>query len=355
MVMFMNRFLTIILALALGMAIPPDDRLARGFGGFGGGGFHGGSFGGGGFDRSSYGGGGFDRGGYCGGGFDRSSYGGGSFDRSSYGGGDFDRSGFGGGSVDRSSYSGGFDRGGDYGGASYAGYGGSVNRGQLNSFLGLPTDGGFHAASGDYGYHGAVAGSQVRRHGGGASARAYQGPEDVTVMHGEAGVQGAAIGPGGAAAGERFAGGTAIRTPSGNVYTHGTETGRGIATGPYGATAGRYATARTGVNGSTIAGRGYAAYGTRACTPTYCHGAGAVVTAGCRPVECTWGPALRILRLCRAGYLAADWLLRPGAGRLGHGLCVAGAASAPNLSPTTMAATSSTRTTASTSKTNRTK
>ena len=95
--------------------------------------------------------------------------------------------------------------------SSFAG-GGSVNRSQLNSFLGLPTDGGFHADAG-------------------AEASVYQAAGGATIAHGSAGVQGAAVGPEGAAAGGRYVSGTAVKGPDGNVYTHDTTAGRGVAAG----------------------------------------------------------------------------------------------------------------------------
>ena len=168
-----------------------------------------------------------------------------------------------------------------------------MNRGQLNSFLGLPTDGGFHAAAG-------------------AEGHVYQGPGGTTIAHGTAGVRGAAVGPEGAAAGGRYASGTAIRGPEGNVYTHDTTAGRGVAADSNGVAAGRYATNRTAVNGTAVAGHGYAgygAYGTHPWSATYYH---AQALAGRNwfygnhlytPGWCTihpwaWSPA---------GYAAADW------------------------------------------------
>ncbi len=152
----MRRSLCITLFLIVAVAATDSDALARGFGGFHGGG--GRSFGGGGWGGGrSYGGG--ERG-----------YGGGYGGDRDYGG---ERS-FGG-------YSGGY-RGGDefggyraggfasegdrFGGDSFSGfrgdsYGGSLSRGSLNSFLGLPTDGGMHAASGAA-WHGDASGGIYR-------------------------------------------------------------------------------------------------------------------------------------------------------------------------------------------------
>ena len=171
----------------------------------------------------------------------------------------------------------------------HAGYGGSVNRGQLNSFLGLPTDGGFHAA-------------------GGAEGHVYQGPGGTTVAHGAAGVQGAAVGPDGAAAGGRYASGTAIRGPEGNVYTHETTAGRGVAAGPDGVAAGRYAAAG---RPSTACGRRPRLCGLRHASlvahllPCPGHGRPGLVLRQSlyTPGWCTIHP----WAWCPAGYAAADW------------------------------------------------
>ena len=248
----MNKFITAALVLTLGIVLAPASSFGRGFGGFHGGGFSGGGFGG----------GGFHAGGMEAGGFHADNFGGGAYRADSFAG----------------------------GGYRAGGYGGSVNRGQLDSFLGLPTDGGFHAAAG-------------------AEGHVYQGPGGTTVAHGAAGIQGAAVGPYGAATGGRYASGTAIRGPEGNVYTHDTTAGRGNAADSSGVAAGRYATSRTAVNGTAVAGRGYAAYGTHPWSPTYYHSqalAGRNWLYGNHlytPGWCTihpwaWTPA---------GYAAADW------------------------------------------------
>jgi hypothetical protein len=75
------------------------------------------------------------------------------------------------------------------------------------------------------------------------------------VAHGSAAAQGAAVGPGGAAAGGRYASGTAVEGPRGNVYTHDTTASRGAAVGPQGFEAGRSAS-----TGSTFEGAGGATY-----------------------------------------------------------------------------------------------
>jgi len=185
--------LTTLILLVTLTTIPTTSH-ARGFGGFHGGGFSGG-----------FGGGGSFRGGSFGGGFGGDRFGGGSFGGDRFGGGDFggDRfnGGFGGDRV------GGFDNiGGDRFGSSgnfrsddlssvrngigfrAGGYGDSLSRGQLDNFLGLPTDSGLHAASGV------------------ASDR-------------------------GVAAGRGVASGTVVKGPDGGVYAHGSIAGRGVAAG----------------------------------------------------------------------------------------------------------------------------
>ena len=162
----MNRaFCLMTFLCCAALAALGTDAYGRGFGGFGGGGgfhggFGGGGFGGGGF-RGGFGGGGFDRRGY--GGFDRGGFGGGDFNRGNFGG-DFDRGGFGGDSgFNRSDFgNGSFGqrasgfRGNDAGNWNRGNFGngnwsqdanryGSVNRSQVNNFLGLPTDGGLGA------------------------------------------------------------------------------------------------------------------------------------------------------------------------------------------------------------------
>ncbi len=162
-------------ALALVVVSEPvqERAFARGFGGGFGGGFHGGfgggGFGGGGFGGFRGGGGfgggggfrGFGGGGYGGfrggdfGGFNRGNFGGEGFRGGDSGGFNNFRSGEGG-FGDRQSIGyrgnnfGGFDNGvrntGEFGGDAGRWNGGSVNRSQLNSFLGLPTDGGLGAA-----------------------------------------------------------------------------------------------------------------------------------------------------------------------------------------------------------------
>ena len=278
------------------MALVPTAGFARGFGGFHGGGFSGGGFHAGGFSGGSFGGyhaDSFGGGSFGGDAFRGDSFSGGGVRADSFSGGGFRADSFGGDSFGgaRADFSGGFDRaGGATAGSFRAGDYGSVDRGQLNSFLGLPTDGGFHAAAG-------------------AEGHVYQGAGATTVVHGSAGVRGAAVGPEGAAAGSRFASGTAVKGPEGNVYTHETTAGRGIAAGPNGVEAGHYAGSRTGVNGTTVAGRGYGAYGTHPWSPTYYHAQALsgrswcygnhIYTAGwCGAHPWAWLPV---------GYAAADW------------------------------------------------
>ncbi len=141
---------------------------ARGFGGFrGGGGFGGGGFGGGGFRGG--GGGGFRGGDFGGGDFGRGGFGGGDFGRGDFGGGDSNRGGFGGeggfGRSDEGNFNGmgqrassgyrggdasGWNRDGSGGGnwgANAGRFGGTVNRGQLNNFLGLSNGAGAGAGA----------------------------------------------------------------------------------------------------------------------------------------------------------------------------------------------------------------
>ena len=173
-------------------------------------------------------------------------------------------------------------------GSSFAS--GSVNRSQLSSFLGLPTDGGFHADAG-------------------ADAHVYQAPGGTTIAHGSAAVQGEAVGPEGAAAGGRYASGTAVKGPEGNVYTHDTTAGRGVAAGPNGVTAGRYTATGTAVNGAAVAGRGYAAYGTHPWSATAYH-AQALAGQGWFYGNHLYTPAWSAVHpwaWTPAGYAAADW------------------------------------------------
>lgn len=247
--------------LAVLLALPcltPGGVLARGFGGFGG--FHGGGYGGGGFHAGGFEGGGFH------GGFEGGGYGG-------YHAGGFEAGGFHEGGYDAGGYhAGGFDAGGYHAGGysgwdsgrfssgSYAAH----TSGQVDSFLGLPTDGGFHAAAG----------------GWGASMHAYQGPLGTTVVHGSAGAADAAVGPGGAAAGGRYASGTAVRGPEGNVYARGTAVG-GVAGG----------------------------YGTHYCSATWSRAQGLAVNRGFwnHPAFTAGWAGAHPWAWCPAGYTAAAW------------------------------------------------
>jgi hypothetical protein len=167
-----SYFLPLTFLMVLG--VPQNDAFARGFGGFRGGGggfggFHGGG-GFGGFHGGGFGGGGF--GGYHGGGF-----GSGGFHEGGYGGGDFggyrggqeggfgrseagNYAGFGqrGYSGYRGDDAGGWGRGGSEWSGGSGRWGGSVSRGQLNSFLGLPTDAGMNVAHGTFANHGLESG-----------------------------------------------------------------------------------------------------------------------------------------------------------------------------------------------------
>ena len=228
----MNQSIRIALALLLGLAVAPSDVFARGFGGFGGGGFHAGGFGGGGF-------GGYHGGGFAGGGGSHA----GGFDAGGFHAGGFDAGGFHAGGFDASGF-----HGGDFEGVQRAGgFGGSLDRGELNSFLGLPTDGGMHAAGGAFSEGGFASGADgAAAWRGGAAGHVYQGQDGTTIAHGTAGIQGASIGPGGVAAGGKVASGTVVKGPEGNVYARGAEAGRGIAAGPNGVVAGTGAVAGRG-------------------------------------------------------------------------------------------------------------
>jgi hypothetical protein len=310
----MKITIKLVSVVILGILAVHSDAFARGFGGFGGsfgGGFHGGSSFSGGFGGSHAGG--FDAGGFHAGGFGGGDIGG--FHAGGYGGqlggyhaGGFDAGGYRAGSDAGGFRSGGFDaggmhtsdiggyRGGEFGSDSFrnSAAGGSLNRGTLNSFLGLPTDSGMHAAAGAYGSRGAVSGSEgAAAWRGGATGHVYQGPMGATVTHGMAGVQGMAAGPAGIAGGGRVAGGTVVKGPEGNVYAHGATAGRGFA-----------------VSDGVAAGRGFAGtYGTRYFSPTYCHAQGLAAQRWCygsavfRPAWCDAHP----WAWCPAGYTAAAW------------------------------------------------
>jgi hypothetical protein len=168
----LSHYVWLTVLIALGTI--PGHAFARGFGG-GGFGRGGGGFGGGGFrGGGGFGGGGFDRGG---GGFGGGGFGGGDFNRGGFGGGDFNRGGFGGDSGYRGGEggyrAGGYGEGGyhpdAYGAGGYhpGGYGayGSVNRGQLNGFLGLPTDGGLSAGAATFANHGLGGGQALANYG----------------------------------------------------------------------------------------------------------------------------------------------------------------------------------------------
>ncbi len=292
----MTRFILTASVLVASITWMPVDCIGRGFGGFhGGGGFSGGGFSGGGVRAGGFSGGDFRGGGFGGGDFHAGGFDAGGLNSGGFRAGGFDAGGFHTDSVGAAGFNGaragGFSDGGFREGGFGAGaYGGTVNRGQLNGFLGLPTDGGFHAAAGVEGH-------------------VYQGPGGTTVAHGAAGIQGAAVGPEGAAAGRRFASGTAVKGPDGNVVTHESTAGRGVAAGPNGVEAGRYAGMGTSINGTAVAGRGYAAYGTHPWSPTYYH---SQALAGQRwfygnhfytPGWCTIHPWAWL----PFGYAAADW------------------------------------------------
>jgi hypothetical protein len=288
------------IAMMFGIAAANTDLFARGFGGFGGGGFggmHAGGFGGGmgGFHAGGFGGG--DLGGFHAGGFDAGGFHAGGLDASGFRAGSFNANG-----IRTGDLSG--NRGAEFGSGAYRGgdWGGSLNRGTLNSFLGLPTDAGMHVAdigsiSGDR-FVPASEGAAAWR--GGAAGHVYQGPMGTTVAHGAAGVQGVAAGPAGIAGGGRVASGTVVKGPEDNVYARGATAGRGFAAGPGGVVAGR----------GVAAGRGFAgAYGTRYFSPTYCHAQGLAAqrwsygNSVFRPEWCSTHP----WAWCPAGYTAAAW------------------------------------------------
>ncbi|MHB8971140.1 MAG: hypothetical protein ACYC3X_17360 [Pirellulaceae bacterium] len=139
------RHLIPVILVLVGL-FPNGRCAARGFGGAGGGGgggFHGGSPGGG-FGGGAHGGfgggggGGDSRGGFGGGG------GGGA---GGFGGGGPGAGGFGGGGFGAGGFGGGDSRGGPGAGGFGGGAAAAPNRGQLNSFLGLPSDEGMHHLS----------------------------------------------------------------------------------------------------------------------------------------------------------------------------------------------------------------
>jgi len=240
-----RRFGFVAATVLLGAILAATDGLARGFGGFHGGGFGGGGFGAGGFDRGGFGGGGLDRGGFGGGELDRGGFGGGGFDRGGFGGGDFDRGGFG-------------------------GYAPSPSRDRLNSFLGMPSGDGFRASgSSDLSVQrGVVEGPR----GGYAAGASVEGPRGGEAARGVAvGPNGGmaagrgAVGPGGVAAGfarvnpsGRYASVSAVRANFNNYGIYGA--------GWYGAHPGAWLAtgwaAGTAWNAATWAGLGgWFAYG----------------------------------------------------------------------------------------------
>ena len=302
----MKRSILLFIVVIFGMATIQGAAFGRGFGGFGG--FHGGGgFGGfraGGFHAGDFGG--FHAGGFGGGDFG-GSHAGGFGGYGGYRGGDFDAGGY---------HAGGFDAG----GARTGGYGdsGGYRAGGFDA-------GGFHARrirwrGRSRGWLGRLAGSRPigqlsgtahrcgnarggrpnggrtgrrRSGGGGATGQVAQGPMGTTVAHGAAGVQGAAIGPGGVAAGGRRRR-HGCRGPRGNVYTHSTSASRGFAAGSQGAAAWN--------------GYGHAS-GTHYWSPTYCHaqglaarrwwhGSGVFTSTWCGSHPWAW---------CPAGYTGAAW------------------------------------------------
>jgi hypothetical protein len=316
----MNRSTQISVALFFAVAALSGSAYGRGFGGFGGGGFggfHAGGFGGGlggglggamgghagGFEAGGFHAGGFGAGGLGAGGLGASGFHAGGFDAGGFHAGGFDTGGLGAGGFHAGGvgaegfHAGGLGAGGfgaAGGRAGEFGAGGAVSRGQLNSFLGLPTDGGMHAAGGAFAGAGAVAGPErAAGFSGEASGHVYQGPGGTTIAHGSVAGRGAAVGPGGAVAGGGRASGTVVEGPGGNVYTHGSAGARGIAAGPEGIAAGGVhssGTAIHGAGGTTVghresgaagiaAGPGGIAAGGERASGTVVHGPGGTTIA----------------------------------------------------------------------------
>ena len=177
-------------------------------------------------------------------------------------------------------------------------WGSTVNRGELNSFLGLPTDAGMHAASGVMALAEQSRATTARRLGAaarqGTSIKAPTARRSPTARP----AQGIAGGPSGVAAGGKAVSGTAVKGPNGNVYTHTASAGRGVVAGSGGVAAHGYA------NGSI--GHYF--------SPTYLHaqgvaanrwfGANGVFTAGwCAGHPWGWHP----WGYTGAGWAAAAW------------------------------------------------
>lgn len=221
----------------------------RGGGGFGGaGGLAAGGFGGGGgaMGGSGFGGSGFGGGGFSGGGLGAGGLGGGGL-----GGGGLGAGGLGG---DR------FGAGGELGGRGLGqdGFGGqnfsTPSRGQLNSFLGLPSDEGLHSLSSQsVNSFGGGNNFNVNRgvvegpRGGYAAGATVEGPRGGEAARGvavgpEGGVAAgrAAVGPGGAAAAQGIAAGPGGRVAGGAAYRgpYGGAGARGFVAGPQGYAAG---------------------------------------------------------------------------------------------------------------------
>ncbi|MGA2032593.1 MAG: hypothetical protein ABSG68_10070 [Thermoguttaceae bacterium] len=156
-------------------------------------------------------------------------------------------------------------------------------------FGGARAGGEYHGGSYSGGYHAGGYHEGGYREGG-ASGEVYHGPGGTTVAHGTADVHGAAVGPGGAAAGGREVSGTTVKGPEGNEYTHETSAGRGVAAGPEGVDAGRY-----GATGSTYHGAGGSYYS---------HGAAGYGTAhAALPTDAGFAmPAARTDTVAHAGY-----------------------------------------------------
>ena len=252
----MTRFsLLRISVISLALLSPAADSWSRGFGGGfhgGGGGYHGGGGAGGGGYRGGGNAGGYHAGGMEAGGMGRGGGG--------YGGGMARGGGGAGGMAGGGAMHHEFGTGSQHtadpwrGGMGADGgnrYSGAASRGDLNHFLGMPSDEGLHSHSFNSGAFDVNRGAVEGPRGGYAAGATVTGPRG-----GEA-ARGVAVGPNG-----RVAGGAAVRGPEGYGV------GRGFVAGPGGAAAGfarvtptaRYACA-AGVRGNfnhyDLYGRGW--------------------------------------------------------------------------------------------------
>ena len=137
--------------------------------------------------------------------------------------------------------------------------------GQLNSFLGLPSDMGIHQAGSmehPYGYAGSAEGlaafDPISAGMRNASGRVYEEPDGTTVAHGSAGERGVVAGSSRAAAGERGVSGTVVKGPDGTTVARASAGERGAVVGPNGAAGGSRTASGTAVRGpqGNVAARG---------------------------------------------------------------------------------------------------